>query len=170
MKVGKGDSGYTDRLNGSRVKKNHPSIELIGELDELSAWIGLFRSEIPPSTFNENLEKIQEHLSTIMTVISSSTPEVQTYQMMLEQNLLMIENWLAQLEEEIEIPHHFLFAGKNRRGALLNLLRVISRRIERKAVAFLSADNALERSMMIYLNRLSTLFYFLWLQTEKDSQ
>ena len=43
--TGKGDNGFTDLQGGKRVRKDHPSVDLIGEIDELSAWIGLARSE-----------------------------------------------------------------------------------------------------------------------------
>jgi hypothetical protein len=57
--IGEGDNGFTNRLDGSRVRKDHPTIELIGEIDELTAWIGLLRTEISDPDTEEKLAKIQ---------------------------------------------------------------------------------------------------------------
>ena len=41
----KGDAGYTDSLFGPRLKKSSLTIEAIGNLDELSSFLGLVKSK-----------------------------------------------------------------------------------------------------------------------------
>ena len=83
-------------------------------------------------------------------------PESPTY-------LNILEDWIAAIEAQINIPNVFLKAGKTRLGADFNLLRVISRRMERKAVMLFAEKDKDINQILPYLNRLSTLFYVLWL-------
>lgn len=43
--TGKGDSGTTSLSDGSRISKAHPRVAAYGKADELTAWIGLIRSQ-----------------------------------------------------------------------------------------------------------------------------
>lgn len=166
-KTGKGDTGYTDLLGGDRVKKDHPMIELVGEIDELTAWIGVARSDTPDIALQEILGKIQNHLSTIMAAVSFSHLNTRNISPEITQNIQVLEGWITTFEEDVKFPHAFIQAGNSKRGAVLNLIRTISRRVERKAVATFSSDDAQYFSIYAYLNRLSTLFYVLWIRIEK---
>jgi cob(I)alamin adenosyltransferase len=167
VKTGKGDAGYTDLLGGPRVRKDHQIVELVGEIDELAAWIGMVRSEIPDTALRAILEKIQIHLSMIMAVISSSQSQSLTTFPEIIQNLQTLEDWIAAFEKNTEFPHTFMQAGNSKSGALLNLARAISRRVERSAVTVLHSDDERYSSILAYLNRLSTFFYVLWVQAEQ---
>jgi len=168
VKTGKGDTGYTDLLGGQRVRKDHPIVELVGEIDELTAWIGIARSEIPDTALCETLGKIQNHLSTIMTAISAWFQNPQNISLEIDQNLQCLEDWIAVFEKDIKFPQDFIQPGNSKIGALFNVLRVVSRRVERKAVATFSIDDRQYHSLFGYLNRLSTFFYVLWMRVEKD--
>lgn len=167
VKTGKGDTGYTDLLGGDRVRKDDPIVELVGEIDELAAWIGIARSEIPDTALREILEKIQNHLSIIMAMVSNSHSNPQSISPEIDQNLKCLEDWIAIFEKDTKFPHTFMQAGNSKDGALLNLMRAISRRVERKAVKVLSPGDGVNSPVLAYLNRLSSLFYILWIQTEQ---
>ena len=166
--IGEGDNGFTNRLDGSRVRKDHPTIELIGEIDELTAWIGMARSEILDLGLREILRKIQDQLSTIMTYSGASLQNSQNISLEIEKNLECLEGWIAVFEKDTKFPQKFIQPGNSKIGALFNVLRVVSRRVERKAVATFSIENRQYHSLFGYLNRLSTLFYVLWMRIEKD--
>jgi cob(I)alamin adenosyltransferase len=139
---------------------------LVGEIDELAGWIGIARSEISDSSILEMLEAVQSHLSTIMAVISASQSNPQPTFPEIIQDLNSLESWITKFENETNFPHVFIQAGASRNGALLNLIRAISRRVERKAVAVLYSEDEHYSSILTYLNRLSTLFYILWVRVE----
>lgn len=167
--IGEGDNGFTNRLDGSRVRKDHPTIELIGEIDELTAWIGLLRTEISDPDTEEKLAKIQNHLSIIMAVISGSGSDLKNYSTALSQNLRLVEGWLGELEKTVHLPHAFLVpGGASRKGVLANLARTVSRRVERRAVSALFSENEPYSFILAYLNRLSSYFYLLWLSYEQQ--
>lgn len=161
----KGDMGFTSLLSGERVRKDHPIIELVGEIDELAAWIGITRSELGTSAeeIDEILEQLQGQLSLVMAFISSYQSEQQFLLPGSPTYLSIIEGWTSCIEERINVPNVFLKAGKTKLGAYFNLLRVISRRVERKAVVLFAENEKDTNQILPYLNRLSTLFYVLWL-------
>lgn len=167
MFSGRGDEGFTDTLGGLRVAKNHPLIELIGELDELSAWIGLALSEEQEPAISEVLSSIQDELASMMSVLSSYKPGKLISKTTPFPNSNKIENWINTYERDIQVPASFTRSGSTRLGALYNLLRTITRRVERKAITFLPADFSLSDEMLSYLNRLSTLFFILWLLVDQ---
>ena len=167
MFSGRGDDGYTDTLAGTRVPKNHPMIDLIGEIDELSAWIGLVLSEEQDAEISSLLSSIQDALTAVMSALSSYHPEKPLSGSMPFPNSAALEKWIGDCEREIQIPTSFVRAGSNRLGALYNLVRTVARRVERKAVENLPADFPFSGEMVSYLNRLSTLFFLLWMQADQ---
>lgn len=44
--TGGGDDGETHLLDGSRVSKSNPRVELYGTIDEANSFIGMIRSEL----------------------------------------------------------------------------------------------------------------------------
>ncbi|HAF62996.1 MAG TPA: hypothetical protein DCK95_11830 [Anaerolineaceae bacterium] len=164
---GRGDEGFTDTLGGLRVRKDHPMIDLIGEIDELSAWIGLARSEEQNPSISEILPQIQIDLSILMSVLSSCLSDNSVSRSQNIPNSKKIADWITVQEKDIQVPNAFLQSGSTKLGALYNVLRAITRRVERKAVAALPQDASISAEMLAYLNRLSTLFYILWLRADQ---
>jgi cob(I)alamin adenosyltransferase len=167
MFSGRGDDGYTDTLAGMRVPKDHPMIDLIGEIDELSAWIGLVLSEEQDSKILELLPLVQDALTTMMSALSSYHPEKPVSNSIPFPNILELEKWIDDCEPEIHMPTSFVRAGSTRLGALYNLVRTVARRVERKAVENLPADFPFSDEMISYLNRLSSLFFLLWMRADQ---
>lgn len=167
MFSGKGDDGFTDTLGGMRVPKDHPMIDLMGEIDELSAWIGLVLSEERDSEISELLSSIQDELVGVMSVLSSYNPDTSISKIMPFPSSATLEKWINACEREIQMPSSFARAGSTRLGALYNLVRTVARRVERKAVANLPADFPFSDEMVSYLNRLSSLLFLLWMRADQ---
>ena len=60
-----GDTGETGLADGSRVRKDHPRIEAIGDVDELNSMLGVLLAE---------LEDQQVHIPELVSVIDVLTP------------------------------------------------------------------------------------------------
>ena len=161
-KTGKKQTGFTDSLGGSNIRKDHPMIDLVGEIDELAAWIGLLRVEISNEVLDTILQTIQVHLSVLMSMVSSSLKPSYDF----DQNLKVLLGWIEEYRKSTKFPHTFLQAGNTKKGALINLIRTITRRVERKAVASLYSDDGDWFAVLQYLNKLSTFFYILWVRAE----
>ncbi len=167
-KPGKKHTGFTDSLGGSNMRKDHPMIDLVGEIDELTAWIGLLRAEIPNEVLDTILQTIQIHLSLLMSMVSSSETELPVPSYDFDQNLKALLGWIEDYKKSTKFPHTFLQAGSTKKGALINLIRTVTRRVERKAVSALYSDDGGWFMVLQYLNKLSTFFYILWIRAESN--
>lgn len=161
MKIytGRGDEGMTDLRDMSRVSKTSPRIEAYGTVDEVNSLVGVVR----PSGYddlNAMLEAIQNHLHIIQADFASpdkddpDTPHIESH------HVQKLEDWMDELDEELEPLQHFILPGGSAPGAKLHHARSVCRRAERRAVA-LAADEPVNEASVAYLNRLSDALFVL---------
>jgi len=131
-----GDGGMSEYF-GKKVSKSGKILEAVGTLDELQAVLGLVK-----------LEKIQNEISEIMGKIFK------------EERIKELEKEIEKLDKKIIIKNKFVIF-KNRKAIILNWVRTIVRRAERRSMVFK------DRNILIYLNRLSDYIYLLALKEEK---
>jgi cob(I)alamin adenosyltransferase len=158
-----GDEGDTGLLGGVRISKSAPRIEAYGTVDELNSFIGLAVTEIKDQEVKTLLEKIQNQLFSIGAELASpdaekskklNLPEV-TSEYYLETELT-----IDHFEEKLEELKNFILPGGSKSAALLHVCRTICRRAERRVVELKKETSGCEK-IMIYLNRLSDLFFVL---------
>ena len=158
----KGDDGTTGLLYGGRVRKDAPSVEANGAVDEAQAAIGLARAETPlGSEAHERLTAIARELYTLMAEVATA-PEnrskLQAGSTLVTPDMVQsLEAGIDDLLERFDMPSDFTVPGANRVAAALDLARTIVRRAERLAVADPEPDG--DSLVVAYLNRLSD---FLW--------
>lgn len=157
--TGKGDGGETD-LRGERVGKDTPRVELLGALDEASSAMGLGRAFVQRPESGAVLVRTQRLLSAIMAELAVKTPERLSLRVD-DDALAALEADIAALEGVAPAFAGFIVPGDSRAGAALDLARATVRRAERRAVALHRADPLANPAIIPYLNRLSTLLYFL---------
>src|SRR5512135_708125 len=68
----KGDNGKTSLYMGGRVAKDNPRIELVGALDELSAFLGAAKGVARSKALKDSLTEIQKDLVRLGT--EAATP------------------------------------------------------------------------------------------------
>lgn len=166
--TGKGDSGNTYLFDGSKVTKDNPILDLIGTIDELNAHIGLAISLIEQPEINKDLRMIQTTLSKVMGVITRVSESAIS-----ESDIGKSTEWLEDKIDfygrELNNPKSFTFPGKTTTGAALDICRAVTRKMERRAVGFLRENPEIEKNILPYMNRLSSLFYILRLLADKDA-
>jgi cob(I)alamin adenosyltransferase len=158
-----GDKGDTGLFGGERVSKNSPRIEAYGTIDELNSFIGLTVTEVKNKTVKELLIKIQNQLFTVGTDLS--TPYSIEEQ---KKNILRvtpdfyekIEKSIDLFEEKLDELKNFVIPGGSKSSSFLHVCRTISRRAERRVVALNSLEH-INGNIVIFLNRLSDLFFVL---------
>lgn len=156
-----GDKGKTSLFDGTRVYKNNPRVETYGTVDELNSVIGIVVAETKhiDTKFKTTLIEIQNNLFEIGAKLANpNTPENQQLLRQLEKHTRHLEDYIDELTVLMPEITNFILPGGGRVGAYLHLARTISRRAERLVVA-LSQQEAIEREILIYLNRLSDVFY-----------
>jgi cob(I)alamin adenosyltransferase len=162
-----GDDGDTGLFGNRRVPKDDPRIEAYGTIDELNAFVGLLRSELPRGEgwaieLDERLAAIQSALFDIGADLATvggraSLPRVQAA-------IPAIERWIDASEAGLPPLRSFILPGGTRPASLLHVLRTVARRAERlywTLVRAVGSDPAvaIPRPIGIYLNRLSDLFF-----------
>lgn len=163
----KGDRGETSLYDGTRVSKDDARVELNGEIDKLTALLGLCKVR---SGSTDRFEKVQRDLMTVMAIVANgyglmagagrkSNPLDQ-----LETAITNMEDFIREATEGKRFE--FVLPGKNEAEATIHLTRTQARACERRLVtlARLNAEptqNQCYEILMRYLNRLSDYLFCL---------
>lgn len=148
-----GDAGTTGLGDGSRVDKNAPRVEAMGNVDELNSMIGLLRTEPLPEEVDALFSQIQNDLFDLGAELCIPGHAVisQTHVDFLDRNL-------AHYNADLERLKEFILPGGCRSAALAHLARTVCRRAERSMVT-LGQGEAVNTPVRQYLNRLSDLCF-----------
>ena len=147
-----GDTGSTSLDGSIRVDKDDAAVDVCGTIDELSASLGLVRTEKLPRECEAILFRIQQELIPFCTEIVFNAEKI------LSEHVQRIESEIDHIESELPILSQFVIAGENRSSALLHLSRTICRRAER-SLATLCRTKKKSPHLVAYLNRLSDLLF-----------
>jgi len=150
-----GDKGKTSLFDGKRVLKSDKKVETYGTIDELNSSIGAASAFIKVASINIELEEIQNDLLEIGSslAVSSTLPADQISKRPVE-----FEKLIDKLTKQLPPLNQFILPGGGKGGSLLHLARTIARRAERKVVR-LSQKEQVDKTIIIYLNRLSDLLF-----------
>ena len=169
----KGDKGETRLLYGDAVSKDSIAPEAYGSVDELVAALGLIRYEqkLLPDT-KEYVLRIQRELFVVGAELATSKENRSKLKPM---ETLATESMIENLEKEIDrltekngIPDFFVVPGENSISSKFDWCRVVSRRAERKCVAWKKLNKVEDTKVVVYLNRLSDLLWMLARDYEKE--
>lgn len=162
MKIytGFGDEGNTALFGGQVVKKNNIRIEIYGIMDELNSIIGLLRTKNKDQSIDNILQTIQEEIFVISSEIA--TPDEKRQKKLKnrisEQNYQNIEKIIDELSDKLDPLKNFILPGGSESAAIAHLARTVCRRAERN-LAELVFENLTRKEIIIYLNRLSDMFF-----------
>ena len=147
-------------MGGGRAAKDSPVVEAGGEIDELSALIGVARSLPLPDNVDTILQMIQERL--LFIGIAVATPEGASARIpeINDEDIHKLEKEIDALEIQLLPLERFILPGGSQTGAQLHLARAVARRVERRCVA-LSGTCAVAPELIRWLNRLSDLLFVL---------
>lgn len=153
--TGKGDDGSTRLMSGKLVPKSNIRIQVLGELDELNAHIGLAITLCDSVVLNRVFEDIQNDLFILGAELSNPenpskilTPE------RIESLELTIQQWDFKLPE----LKQFILPGGTMLAAQLHITRAVSRRFER-SLQELSERGTVSKTSLSYANRLSSFWF-----------
>lgn len=171
----RGDSGQTDLLLGSRVDKDHPRLNAVGDADELNATLGLARIAVQRDDIRAIIARAQHDLIAVMGMLSAGPENAARYA---SSGFATISGsqverlTLEAAEQEAAFPNGF--KGWSTPGASglpgaawLEMARCVARRAERSATTLAATGEAAPPAVIAYLNRLSDL---LWLCARREEQ
>jgi cob(I)alamin adenosyltransferase len=156
-----GDQGKTGLLDGSRVGKDDPRVAAYGEIDELSAVLGVIRAESRNRRLGALLGDVQRDLFALGAQLADPRARVasrKTKAAVGPDRVLALEAAIDEREAKMEPLRAFILPGGGKTGALLHLARTVCRRAERTVVA-LGRVAGVAPIAVVYLNRLSDLLF-----------
>ncbi len=163
-----GDKGKTYISGGFVASKHNPRVRAYGSVDELASFVGfvisLFEEKKKHSDIRDILLKVQDHLfilgGDIARPLKPSDPITEEERRVTEK----MTKWVEELEEkyisDLEPLEDFILPGGDILASALHILRVVARRCERDIVELASLEN-INENCIIYINRLSDLFFIL---------
>jgi cob(I)alamin adenosyltransferase len=158
-----GDGGETGLADGSRIAKEHPLSQAIGDVDEANSAIGVALIHVQDADARAMLRAIQNELfdlgADLATPAEDFTPNEMTLRIVQDQ-IDRLEREVDRMNERLQPLASFILPGGTAGGAHLHLARTIIRRAERSAVAA-SRHVPLNPLARIYLNRLSDHLFVL---------
>jgi len=160
--TGKGDEGYTYTRSGRKLRKDDINLEVVGTIDELSSFIGLAKSLLKDRSTKNVLKKIQKDLLVLGTQFSGETIKKLKEKIGIK-NIKYLEKKINELEKNLTLEN-FVLTGDDLTSSALHIVHTITRRLERRVVTIASKkefDNKNTKNILIYLNRLSDLFFLL---------
>ena len=156
-----GDDGTTGILGGGRLPKNHPRIEAVGNIDEVTASLGVGRANCQTERCAEIILAVQGDLYTLMSEVSALPEHAEKFRAIDEAKVIWLEEQIKFIQESITPPKEFIIPGDTPAGAALDLARTIVRRAERSAAELYHNGDLENVQVLRYLNRLSSLCFAL---------
>src|SRR5579863_127323 len=134
-----GDDGTTGLLYGKRVRKDHPTIEANGAVDEAQAAIGVARAETERgSELDQMLIGLERDLWVLMAELATARedrPKLEVRKTLVTKDMVeALEGQIDDLKERTEVSAEFVVPGQDRLSALLDQARTVVRRAERLVI------------------------------------
>jgi cob(I)alamin adenosyltransferase len=156
-----GDAGETSLGNGERVAKSSLRVASYGEVDEANAILGIVRLHLegPQDAVLARIQNDLFDLGADLCVPIQESPEYPPLRVTQSQ-VDWLEGQIDRMNAELSPLSSFILPGGSPAAAFLHQARTVVRRAERVLVGLLaSPDEAINRLVLIYLNRLSDLLF-----------
>lgn len=146
----KGDKGTTSLMNNESVAKDDVRIEVNGEIDELSAALGMAKASLSDDVLKKKIEQLQRLLVTVMAVVAGGEMPADCD---LDAVIAKMEHDIDEIEAKNAV-FSFVVPGKNMPNAFLHYARTKARTAERR-MWFMNKMYPLPEVVMQFMNRLS---------------
>jgi cob(I)alamin adenosyltransferase len=148
-----GDKGETSLGDGTRVAKTDRRVALLGDVDELNAFVGAVLALTPGAEVSQTLSLAQHDLFDFGGALCFPGASVLT-----AGHVARIDAAAAALNAGLPPLKEFVLPGGSALLASLHVARTVCRRVERAAVAFFAGEPGGEHAIA-YLNRLSDFLF-----------
>ena len=154
-----GDDGNTGVQGNLRISKSHPRIIAYGTIDEANAGLGIVLTNLLDDDIVSILRRIQNELFLVGADLSNPNLNDIRNRISLEM-IQKLEFSIDKFESELPPLTNFILPGGEIAAAQLHYVRTIVRRAETQVVQ-LSEKDEINSNCIIYLNRLSDLFFII---------
>ena len=156
-----GDAGQTGLFDGTRVPKSNARVAAYGDIDELSAWLGLARASTADAEMGAWIEQIQRDLFALGSRLADPSRRIAervTKVGVSDDEVRRLEGWIDKLDADLPPLRRFILAGGTPAAATVHVARTVCRRAERAVVAL---EPPPEPEILRYINRLSDLLFMM---------
>jgi cob(I)alamin adenosyltransferase len=156
-----GDAGETSLGDGTRIAKSAPRVAAYGDVDEANCVIGIARLHLTGAD-DAVLARIQNDLFDVGADLCVPIVENPEYQQLrvTQAQVDWLESQIDRMNAELPPLASFVLPGGTPAAAFLHQARTVARRAERLVVTLISTpDEAVNRLVLAYLNRLSDLLF-----------
>jgi cob(I)alamin adenosyltransferase len=159
-----GDRGMSHLADGEPRRKDDPLFEALGDVDELTSWLGVVRAHSKSDKLRRELARIQENLLAVGAQVATPrrSPLYKKFRFLDEKDLRRLETAEKRLLTTTEIAPRFVLPGEVPLAAWVDVARAVARRSERRVVALIRDAGMVHLSLsQNYLNRLSDYLFVL---------
>lgn len=161
-----GDKGETSLLGGKRVSKSSAEMQVIGEVDELNASLGVVVAWLDKMKQTEEIEDLATFIQMIQRDLFKVGAELAAMQGPLAGAIEKIDDARTQEMERYidmfwgQLPElrNFILPGGSVVGAEIHKARTVCRRAERQLVDF-AKTVPVRPELSMYINRLSDFLF-----------
>ncbi|MFP3197068.1 MAG: cob(I)yrinic acid a,c-diamide adenosyltransferase [Sulfolobaceae archaeon] len=157
-----GDDGSTNVIN-KRVGKDSPLVNLLGDLDELNSYLGYLVSKLPWEDMKNDIRKVQYTLFEIGEDLSTNGVKKRITM----DYVKWLEDRTVAYRKETGPVRLFVIPGGSEEASLIHITRSVCRRIERNTVKYSKELPEMNKMIITYLNRLSSLLFAMALAANK---
>jgi len=152
-----GDTGETSLGTGERVRKDHPRVNALGDLDYLNSVIGWTVSSLSDSHIGQELKNIQQDIFNISGDISLPDSEPV---LLKKERIKNIEDHIDIITNKLPPLKEFILPGGSELISRLHIARTSCRNAERSLISMYGNQN-LNQLHAKYMNRLSDYLFLL---------
>ena len=148
-----GDLGETGLLGGSRISKDDPRMDAIGDVDALGATLGWAAVELDDKLM-EAVLRIQAHLFELGAELASPKGAWKGRRLLGDSEIHHLESEIDFMNGNLPPLRNFILAGGSEGAARLHICRTFCRKAER-SVIYLHKIEPVRTEVLAFLNRLS---------------
>ena len=166
-----GDGGETGLADGSRISKDSPRAQAIGDVDELNSAIGAALVGVASEDAKAMLNRVQNELFDLGADLATPGVDFAPSDMTLrvvQAQVDRLESEIDAMNQNLEPLRSFILPGGGTGPTQVHVARSIARRAERSVVTA-ARDVPLNPLTRIYLNRLSDHLFVLARWLAKDA-
>jgi len=149
-----GDSGKTSLYGGQRLFKNNLRVHTYGSIDELNSLLGIVIVKLHDKRLEKFINVIQKDLFIVGSSLAGFPDNINE----LEKRVTEMERIIDDLDNKLPELSNFILPEGVEGATFLYFARAVCRRVEREIVG-LSLKEKVDSRIIIYLNRLSDLFF-----------
>jgi cob(I)alamin adenosyltransferase len=168
-----GDTGETSLYDGSRRRKDDILFNTVGDIDELSSWLGVVRSHIKHRQSIMFIKRVQGDLIKIGAMIATPVHSSQwkTLELIVENDVAEIERIENIVLNKTKIELKFILPGRTAESSWIDVARTVCRRAERNIISCIRDRHMTQLyECQKYLNRLSDYLFILARWTEQKPE